>query len=243
MEQGIIEQSLAGTPQGGPVSVLISNLYLHYVLDLWIEKVVKPRVDGEVYYVRYLDDFVICFQSRATAERVMAVLPKRLSKFGLSLAESKTRLARFGRFAKHNARQYGEPLSTLYFLGFTLYCSRTKKGNFTVGVKTEKSRLCRFMNELKANMRRWRHLPLRIQVDFINRRLTGHYNYYALSSNIEALRSVYYVTLKFWRQMLSSRSQRGRLNWAKFRKILSFYPLRRPSIRIDYVRMTQLAYL
>jgi RNA-directed DNA polymerase len=130
-----------GTPQGGSISVLLSNLYLHYVLDLWFERVVKPRLQGEAYLVRYIDDFVICFQYRADALRVQQVLSKRLGKFNLTLETTKTRLVEFGRFAQRHAGRHGRKRpETIYFLGFTLYCTRNLKGNFRIGMRTERSR-------------------------------------------------------------------------------------------------------
>ena len=242
MEQGEWSDTDLGTPQGGPVSVLISNLYLHYVLDLWIRKQVGPRLEGELFYIRYLDDFVVCFEHEDSANRFEQVLHKRLARFSLLLEPSKTRLVRFGRFAARDCARRNEKLETLYFLGMRLYCSTTRGGKFKVGFLTEGSRLNRFLNKMKFNMRKWRHLPLVDQANLINQRLTGHFNYYGIISNYPALQRVYYQTLMYWRKVLSSRSQRGRLNWEKYRKILKAYPLRTPKIRIGFDRLDQLAY-
>lgn len=243
MEQGEFTDTELGTPQGGSISVLISNLYLHYVLDLWIEKKVRPRLDGELFYVRYIDDFVLCFEHAESANRFERVLHKRLERFGLVLEPTKTRLIRFGRFAVRDCARRNEKLETLYFLGMRLYCSTTKSGRFKVGFLTDRTRLNRFLNKMKFNMRKWRHLPLRDQVILINRRLTGHFNYYAIISNYPALKRVYYQTLKYWRTVLSSRSQRGRMNWEKYRKVLSAYPLRTPRIRIKLDDLDHLSFL
>ena len=144
MEDGAIHSSDEGTPQGGSISVLLSNLYLHYVLDLWFERVVRGRLRGEARLVRYIDDFVICFQYREDAIRVETALRRRLEKFSLTLEPDKTRLVEFGRFAQRQAGKRGRTRpETLYFLGMTLYCSRNLKGNFKVGMRTEKSRLRR----------------------------------------------------------------------------------------------------
>ena len=141
LEDGEVHPNEEGTPQGGSISVLLSNLYLHYVLDLWFERVVKGRLQGEAYLVRYIDDFVICFQYREDALRVQAALAKRLGKFGLNLEPTKTKLVEFGRFAQRHAGKRGRRRpETIYFLGFTLYCTRNRKGNFKVGLRTEKSR-------------------------------------------------------------------------------------------------------
>jgi retron-type reverse transcriptase len=118
---------------------LLSNLYLHYVLDLWFDQVVKPRLKGEAYLVRYVDDFVVCFQYRADALRLQNALRKRLGKFGLELEPTKTKLVEFGRFAQRHASKRGRRRpETIYFVGFTLYCTRNQKGNFKVGLRTEK---------------------------------------------------------------------------------------------------------
>jgi len=243
MEEGVIHGTEVGTPQGGPISVLLSNVYLHYVLDLWVEKVVKPRLVGEVYYVRYLDDFIVCFEEALSANRLEAVLAHRLAKFGLLLEPSKTRLVRFGRFAARDAKRHNEKLETLYFLGMTLYCSQTRNGKFKVGFMTERDRLRRFVNDMKDKMRQWRHLSLHQQSLLINRRLAGHFNYFGIISNYPAMKRVYYLVLLYWRKVLSSRSQRGRLNWERYRKVLSAYPLRTPRMVIDLSRLDQLAFL
>ena len=162
LEEGEVNPNEEGTPQGGSISVLLSNLYLHYVLDVWFERVVKGRLRGEAYLVRYIDDFVICFQYREDALRVQAALAKRLEKFGLNLEPTKTKLVEFGRFADRHAYKRGRKRpQTIYFLGFTLYCTRNRKGNFKVGLRTEKSRLQRSLAHLRDLMRRMRHLALR----------------------------------------------------------------------------------
>jgi group II intron reverse transcriptase/maturase len=128
LEDGVIEPSDKGVPQGGSVSVVLSNLYLHYVLDLWFDRIVKPRLHGEAYLVRYLDDFVVCFQHRADAERFQRVLVKRLAKFALTLEPNKTRLVAFGRFVERKARGQGKRPETFAFLGLTHYCTRNHQG-------------------------------------------------------------------------------------------------------------------
>jgi RNA-directed DNA polymerase len=144
LEDGVVIPGEKGTPQGGSISVLLSNVYLHYVLDLWFARVAKPRLRGEAYLVRYIDDFVVCFQYREDALRVQDALRKRLGRFGLTLEPTKTKLVEFGRFAQRHASRHGRKRpETIYFLGFTLYCTRNQKDNFKVGMRTEKSRLRR----------------------------------------------------------------------------------------------------
>src|SRR6516225_10902315 len=220
LEEEELHPSEEGTPQGGSISVLLSNLYLHYVLDLWFERVVKPRLRGEAYLVRYIDDFVLCFQYRADALRVQEVLRKRLGKFGLTLEPKKTKLVEFGRFAQKWASKRGRKRpETIYFLGFTLYCTRNRKDNFRVGLRTEKSRLRRAVLRFQEQMRRMRHSPLREQADHLNQMLRGHYAYYGMASNLRALRKVHRAVEYYWRKMLSSRSWKGTVYWKKFQQI------------------------
>src|SRR6266446_1994097 len=175
LEDGEIYPNEEGTPQGGSISVMLSNVYLHYVLDLWFERVVKPRLRGEAHMIRYIDDFVMCFQYREDALRVQDALCKRLGKFGLTLEPSKTKLVEFGRFAQRHAAKHGRKRpETIYFLGFTLYCTRNLKGNFRIGMRTEKSRLRRSLMSLQDLLRRIRHLSVREQVNTLNAALRGH---------------------------------------------------------------------
>ena len=155
LEDGVETPSEEGTPQGGSISVLLSNVYLHYVLDLWFERVVKPRLHGEAYMVRYLDDFVVCFQYRADALRVQEVLRKRLAKFNLTLEPQKTKLVEFGRFAARHAPKRGRRRpETIYFVGFTLYCTRNRGGGYKVGIRTEQYSGRRRMHEPSASHKR-----------------------------------------------------------------------------------------
>ena len=173
LEDGQVEPSEQGTPQGGSISVLLSNLYLHFVLDLWFERVVKRRLRGEARLVRYIDDFVICFQYRSDAIRVQEALRLRLGKFGLTLEPTKTKLVEFGRFAQRHAGKRGRKRpETIYFLRLALYCTRNLKGNFKVGMRTEKSRLRRSLLSLQELMRQIRHYTIGDQVGEIDDRPT-----------------------------------------------------------------------
>ena len=192
LEDGVVYPNDEGTPQGGSISVLLSNLYLHHALDLWFERVVKCRLRGETHLVRYIDDFVICFQYRSDALRVQDALRLRLGKFGLTLEPTKTKLVEFGRFAQRHAGNHGRNRpETIYFLGLTLYCTRNQKGNFRVGMRTEKSRLRRSLLSLQELMRQIRHYRIGDQVSEINAVLRGHYAYYGVAGNIRALFKVY----------------------------------------------------
>ena len=213
MEGGAFEESEVGTPQGGSISVLLSNLYLHYVLDLWFEKAIKPRLGGECYLIRYIDDFIVCFEHKKDAERFVAVLEKRLAKFSLSLETSKTGLIEFGRHAQRNAKAKGKKPDTLYFLGFTHYCATTRKGYFKVGRRTEKSRLRRSIGHLRDRIREAMHQKVDVQTDRINRTLRGHYNYYGMGGNFQSLAKVYYQAVRYHKKILGSRSRKGNITW------------------------------
>ena len=245
MEDGAIHPSDEGTPQGGSISVLLSNLYLHYALDLWFERVVRGRLRGEARLVRYIDDFVICFQYREDAIRVEAALRRRLEKFSLTLEPDKTRLVEFGRFAQRQAGKRGRTRpETLYFLGMTLYCSRNLKGNFKVGMRTEKSRLRRSLATLRERMRQIRHFTIKDQAHEINLILRGHYAYYGIAGNLRSLLKVYRTVERYWRKMLQSRSRDGkRLTWEVFSKIKERCPLLRPKLRLPYGKLQALAVL
>lgn len=237
IENGVVEPSVEGVPQGGSVSVVLSNLYLHYVLDLWFERVVKPRLRGEAYLIRYIDDFVVCFEHRSDAQRFEQVLVKRLAKFALALEPTKTRLVSFGRFAQRDAKRKGKRLETLSFLGFTLYCTRNYKGNFKVGWKTEKARLHRSLAKLHQQLQIIRHEPLKEQARQINQILRGHYTYYGVGGNLASLLRVYRNVERYWRKMLSSRSRKGKVSWEQFNQLKERYPLQRPKLYLPYSRL------
>ena len=242
-EDGEVIANKEGTPQGGSISVLLSNIYLHYVLDLWFKHVVKPRLRGEAYLVRYLDDFVVCFQYRSDAKRFEESLNKRLNKFSLSIEASKTKLVEFGRYATRDAKRKGRKLGTVYFLGFTHFCSRNRKDNFQVGRKTEKSRIKRSIAKLSQVMQIVRHKPLKVQAQEINQILRGHYAYYGMGGNFRTLQRIHRFCEFYWKKMLSSRSQRGNVSWEKFQRIKETFPLQRPKLYVPYSRMQSLAVL
>ena len=243
MDESVLQKSETGTPQGGSISVLLSNVYLHYVLDLWFEKVVKPRLRGEAYLVRYIDDFVVCFQYRSDAKRFQEALIKRLGKFSLTLEPNKTRLAEFGRYAQRDAKKWGKKVDTIYFLGFTHYCTRNRKGNFMVGRKTEKSRLKRSLQKLQELLRNVRHSEIREQALVINQVLRGHYAYYGLGGNHRSLWAVYRHTEKYWYKMLKSRCRKSNMTWERFNKLKKYYPLKLPELKLPFHQMKELAVL
>jgi len=244
LEDGEIHPTEEGTPQGGSISVLLSNLYLHYVLDLWFERVVKPRLRGEACMVRYIDDFVLCFQYRADALRVQEALAKRLRRFSLTLESTKTKLVEFGRYAQRHAGKRGRKRpETIYFLGFTLYCTRNQKGNFRIGMRTEKSRVRRALMRLQDQMRRMRHSPIPEQTNHLNQMLRGHYAYYGIAGNFRAMQRVHRAVERYWRKMLSSRSWKGTVWWKQFQQIKTQFPLLRPRLYLPYAKLQAIAVL
>ena len=244
LENGEVHPSEEGTPQGGSVSVLLSNVYLHYVLDLWFERVVKPRLRGEACMVRYIDDFVLGFQYRADALRAQEALEKRLRKFSLTLEPKKTKLVEFGRFAHRHASKRGRKRpETIYFLGFTLYCTRNQKGNFRMGMRTEKTRLRRALVHLQNQMRQTRHVSLQDQANHLNQRLRGHYAYYGIGGNFRTLQRVHRAVERYWRKMLSTRSWHGTVYGKHFQRIQEQFPLLRPKLYLPYRDLQALAAL
>lgn len=243
MEEGKFTESEVGTPQGGSISVLLSNLYLHYVLDLWFEKIVKPKLKGEGYLIRYIDDFVVCFQYREDAKWFQNALENRLAKFSLTLEPNKTRMVEFGRFATIQSKRWKEKLQTVYFLGFTHFCTKNRKGNFMVGRKTEKSRLRRSIKKICDKMKSIRHWSIKDQMHAINEILRGHYNYYGMGGNYQGISKVYDKVRVYWRKMLSSRSWKGKVTWELFDKIHEMFPLLRPKVKISYGDMQTYAML
>lgn len=233
LEDGEVYLSKTGIPQGGSISVLLSNIYLHYVLDLWFEKVVKPKLRGEAYMQRYIDDFVVCFQYRSDAQNFQKALNERLGKFSLELEPTKTQLIKFGRFAWQGVKK----MKTVSFLGFTHYCTINRKGNFMVGRKTEKTRFKRSVDKLYELMRKIRHFPVKEQIQKINQVLRGHYYYYGLGGNIKSLLRIKRITEKYWHRMLSSRSRKGYVTWEKLRKLKSLYPILSPFLSLPFKEM------
>jgi group II intron reverse transcriptase/maturase len=243
LEEGEVKPVEVGTPQGGSISVLLSNIYLHYALDLWFEKRIKPRLKGEAYLVRYIDDFLVCFQYRSDAVFFQEVLVERLGKFRLELEPEKTRLVEFGHLSQHKAKEKGKKLETIYFLGFTHYCTRNRKGNFMLGRKTEKSRFRGSVLNIQAVMKQIRHHSLKEQTKRINQVLRGHYAYYGVGGNFKSLYRLYNLAERYWRKMLSSRSQKSYITWESFKYLKQVFPLQRPRLSVPFAKMKAFAVL
>ena len=220
-----------GTAQGSVLSPLLGNIYLHYVLDEWFERVVRPRLRGRATLVRYADDFVIAFELRSDADRVWEVLPKRMQRYGLALHPDKTRLLDFRRPPR--VRQEGKGSSTFDFLGFTLYWRRTLRGYWRLGCQTRRAQLHRAMNAVYEWCRDHRHLPLVVQHAGLRSRLQGHLNYFAVNGNVESVSCLCRHAQEAWRRWLSRRSQKAYLTWERMKLLLQNYPLPPPRIRVQ----------
>jgi len=230
MEQGTIRYSEAGTPQGGVISPVLSNVYLHEVVDSWFERVVKPVLEGRGALVRYADDFVIVLEQQRDAERVMKALAKRCDKHGLTIHPDKTRLVRFRRPALTPNGTNGKGPGSFDFLGFTHFWCRTRKGKWAVRRKTSSKRLKRAITKKQVFCRRNRHEPVREQQQALNRKLKGHYNYYGITWNYQALKKFSYQVQVCWRKWLNRRGARRPMSWERFEKLLRHYPLLKPRI-------------
>lgn len=235
MEQGTWEPTETGTPQGSLISPILANLYLHYALDLWFEIVVKRACHGDASMIRYADDYVCCFQYKDDAERFyQALMIKRLSKFDLQIAEEKTIILEFGRFAEENRKRKGlSKPKTFDFLGFTHYCSKSSKGNFRVKRKTSgkkfKSKVKAFKEWLKAE----RHQDVKKLTKTIRANLIGHYRYYGVTDNSRALSVYKFQISKTVFKWLNRRSQRRSFTYDKFNLFLKRYPLPEPRIYVN----------
>lgn len=231
LEEGRLLPVTKGASQGAVISPILANVYLHYVLDEWMEAVVKPRMRGEMYLIRYADDLITCFQYREDAERVAGVLRKRFAKYGLELHEEKTRLITFGRFAAENLRRQGPGKPpTFDFLGFTHICARGRNGKFTVHVRTARTRMRRAMKRMAEWCHDHRHWSLPDQHRALSRALLGHYAYYGRPSNWSSLNRFLIFTKRTWFKWLRRRSQRRRLSWAKYDNLLRRYSLPKPRV-------------
>lgn len=220
LEDGKRTQVREGAPQGGSISPLLSNIYLHYVFDLWVHRWRQTRADGEIIVVRFADDFIVGFECKSDAERFLSDLRDRFSTFNLELHPDKTRLLEFGRFAAKNRRKRdeGKP-ETFAFLGFTHICSRTRKGRFTVRRKTKRKKMLAKLDSLKSEIRKRMHKPISEVGAWLGSVLRGHYNYYAVPRNYPSLSVFRYRIVKMWKHALSRRSQKGRIDWKRMNRI------------------------
>lgn len=223
-----------GTPQGGIISPILANIYLHYVLDLWFHKTVREQCRGQAFMVRYADDYVCCFQYESDAKAFYQALVDRLGKFSLEIAEDKTKIIPFGRFASENCQKEGKGKPpTFDFLGFTHYCSKSKEGKFRVkrksSAKKVKAKLQKCKQWLKAN----RTKDIQLIMDKMRRSLIGYYNYYCITDNTANV-DLYLDQVKgLIFKWMNRRSQKRSFNWDKFTLFLKRFPLPRPKVKVN----------
>lgn len=242
LKEGRRVATTMGTPQGGVVSPLLANVYLHYVLDVWFERVVARHSRGEAYLVRYADDFVACFQYREDAERFYGALPGRLGRFGLAVAPEKTRVIEFGRFARRDASRRGERVAVFDFLGFTHYCGRSRKGRFKLKWRTSKARFRKSLRSFKEWLRANRTLPIQEIWSAASSRIRGHCSYFSVSDNGRWLRRYHDALVRVLYRWLNRRSQRRSFTWARFFAYLERFPLqvRMRVVNLNSWRVTQM---
>jgi len=218
-EGGKVIHPDTGCPQGSSISPVLANIYLHYVLDLWFQDVVKPRCKVRAFMCRFADDVVFAFQWYEEADRFLRVLPKRLAKYGLELSAEKSRMVRFSRF------HLGKSSERFDFLGFEFRWVVDHKGTPRVTCRTLRKRLRSALARVTEWLKAQRHLPVRQLVEALNTRLRGHYNYYGVIGNHRSLRSYFHQVTRLLKKWLGRRSQKSRMNWEKFSVLLKRFPL------------------
>jgi RNA-directed DNA polymerase len=234
MEDGLVRVTEEGTPQGSILSPLLSNIYLHYVLDLWFSRRVSRQSRGEAYYFRFADDFVACFQYREDAESFRRRLKDRLEGFGLELAEEKTRGIEFGRFARESAQRRGEKPEEFTFLGFTHYCGKTKEGYYKVKRRTSRKKLGKSLRNFTEWARRARNVLKKGEMLRQARsRVMGHLSYYAITDNLERCKYYVYRATRILRKWLNRKSQRKAYNWERFAQALAWVDWPQARVRKD----------
>lgn len=231
-EEGRVEHAETGTPQGGVVSPLLANIYLHDVMDEWFDKEVKPRMQGATFIVRWADDIIILFEKEEDARKVLHVLPKRFAKHGLETHPMKTRLTKFKRPDKPDEQSEGK----FDFLGFTHFWAKSKKGNWFVQRKTSSKKLSSSLRNIGTWCRENRHIPMRDQHKTLCRKLSGHYQYFGITGNSRSLERFEYHVKRIWKKWLNRRSQRKSYTWERFMHVLSVLPLPTPRIHHSYLK-------
>ena len=235
MEEGKQYDTDKGTPQGGLISPILANVYLHYATDLWFEKVIKKNSSGEVHMVRYADDIVCSFQIKQEAEKFLIALKKRLEKFGLEIAEDKTKILEFGRFAEVTRKNNGNGKpETFDFLGFTHVCGKTRNNKFIVKRTTSKKKLKAKKQAAKEWLKENMHQNIKVLIDSLNKKLVGHYAYYGVNGNMKRLGEFRFYITKILYQTLNRRSQKRSFNWEEFQmKVLKYLPIAKPKIYVN----------
>lgn len=228
MEGLVLSHPESGSPQGGVISPILANVYLHEVLDGWYVRDVLPRLSGQAALVRYADDLVFVFARKEDAERVLDVLPKRFGKYGLTLHPDKTRLVPFHRPDRDDGNDDGP--GTFDLLGFTHHWGLSRNGKWVVKKRTANDRLSRTLRRIRDWCRTHRHDDVEVQHRALSRKLSGHYAYYGVTSNYASLARLWHETKAIWRKWLSRRSQKGFVSWEAMHRMLERNPLPPPRI-------------
>ena len=238
-EDGAVHHVDAGTPQGGVISPLLANIFLHEVIDVWFEHEVKSRLRGRVFMVRYADDFIIVCSEEKEARRMMELLPKRFGRYGLTIHPEKTRLLRFRPSppAKRGGGGGGPRGGSAFdFLGFTHYWGKSRRGKWVVKVKTAKDRYNRSLKRIAQWCRKNRHLRAKEQHAKLRQKMWGHYQYYGRTGNSRMLSRYHCQVTRIWRKWLDRRSRKAKMNWEKYKRFLKRYPLPPPIVVHSYLR-------
>lgn len=224
IEEGKRIEGRKGSPQGAVISPFLSNLYLHYVLDLWVHQWRNRHAMGEVIVTRYADDVVLGFQHAGDAKRLLREMHKRFARFALSLHPDKTRLIEFGRYAVERRKERGEGKpETFDFLGFTHCCHRTRRGDYAVRRQTAKKRMRASLAFIRGELRCRRHDAVGVQGQWLRRKVQGYFNYFAVPGNLQRLAGYRREVCRAWRQMLTRRSQRAHMAWDRFARLVNLY--------------------
>ena len=235
MDLGVLQETKKGTPQGGNISPMLANIFLHYVLDEWFEKQVKPHLSGQSYLIRYCDDFVILVQYKTQGQEILNKVRERLKEFGIELNPEKTKMISFGYWERQNAMRQKRRANTFDFLGFTHYCSQTKKGAFKVGRKTSTNRFSRSYRAIGIWLKSVRNTAkLKYLWRVLQIKLIGYYQYYGISDNWRSLVKFYRAILRLIYKWVNRRSQKRSFNWEQFTQYLKRYPLPRPRIVFSF---------
>lgn len=234
MEEGSFYKTDVGTPQGGIISPILGNVYLHYVLDLWFEKVIRKSCKGQAYMVRYADDFVCCFQSETEASNFYHALIERLKKFNLEIAEDKTKIIPFGKYAEKNSKRKGNGKpKTFDFLGFTHFCSQSEQGWFRVKRKTSRKKIRVKLKECKEWLKMNRTTNIHIVINRLQRSLKGYFNYYCITDNGPYVKNFVDKVKRLFFKWMNRRSQKKSFNFDKFALFLRMYPLPIPKVKVN----------
>ena len=234
MDKGKYVATEEGSAQGNIISPVLANIYMHFVLVLWYKEIIEKRAEGENFLVVYADDFIAGFQYQREAEAYYEALKNRMSKFGLELEESKSRLLEFGRYAEGNRKARGERKpETFDFLGFTFYCSKSRSGKFSVKLKTSKKKFRQKVKAMKVWLYQNRDIKVSDLMEQVKIKLIGHYRYYGISYNSKMLANFRQRTIEYLFKVLNRRSNRRSYNWEGFTEMLRYYKLPYPKIYVS----------